>query len=61
MAVNKNKETPDFDVEDDVLLLEQDIELDDDEVAEVGAVKGKSSSALKQHKYIDYTRALAAC
>lgn len=59
------KEAPEFDVDDDVLLLETGIVLDDDESNEesdapVSKAKSKSATSLKQHKYIDYTRALDA-
>lgn len=60
----KKKQAPEFDVDDDVLLLEERTALEDaeDEPAELSLVKSKSKSAstLKQHKYIDYTRALDA-
>ena len=59
------KEAPEFDVDDDVLLLETGIVLDDGESNEesdapVSKAKSKSATSLKQHKYIDYTRALDA-
>ena len=59
------KEAPEIDVDDDVLLLETGIVLDDDESNEesdapVSKAKSKSATSLKQHKYIDYTRALDA-
>ena len=59
------KEAPEFDVDDDVLLLETGIVLDDDESNEesdapVSKAKSKSATSPKQHKYIDYTRALDA-
>lgn len=59
-----SKEAPEFDDDDEVLLMEPDIVLS--EMAEetdlpLSAAKSKSSSsALRQHKYIDYTRALDA-
>src|SRR3990167_1582174 len=62
MALNP-KEAPEFDVDDEVLLMEPGIVLDD--VSNDGAekpltrTKAKQSSS-KQHKYIDYTRALDA-
>lgn len=60
----KKKQAPEFDVDDDVLLLEERIALEDteDEPAELSLAspKSKQASALKQHKYIDYTRALDA-
>ena len=58
------KEAPEFDVDDDVLLLETGIVLDDElseeSDAPVSKAKSKSATSLKQHKYIDYTRALDA-
>ena len=58
------KEAPEFDVDDDVLLLETGIVLDDEPDEEsdapVSKAKSKSATSLKQHKYIDYTRALDA-
>ena len=58
------KEAPEFDVDDDVLLLETGIVLDDESNEEsdapVSKAKSKSATSLKQHKYIDYTRALDA-
>ena len=64
MALNK-KEAPEFDVDDEVLLMEPGIIMDDEagEDAEPSQANGKSrnsSTSLKQHKYIDYTRALDA-
>lgn len=63
MALNK-KEAPGFDVDDEVLLMEPAIVLDDDSDEEaqppVSRSKAKGSTASKQHKYIDYTRALDA-
>lgn len=63
MALKKNQ-APDFDVDDDVLQLEERIALDDvdDEESELplASPKAKQASSLKQHKYIDYTRALDA-
>ena len=60
----KKKQAPEFDVDDDVLQLEERIALDDvdDEDAELSLAspKTKQASSLKQHKYIDYTRALDA-
>jgi RNA polymerase nonessential primary-like sigma factor len=60
----KKKQAPEFDVDDEVLLLEERIALEDteDEPAELSLVspKTKTASTLKQHKYIDYTRALDA-
>ncbi|PAU52735.1 RNA polymerase sigma factor RpoS [Pseudomonas sp. PIC25] len=59
-----DKEAPEFDVDDEVLLMEPGIALEDvlseeNEFASL-ATKSKHSTALKQHKYIDYTRALDA-
>ncbi|HZX52664.1 RNA polymerase sigma factor RpoS [Pseudomonas sp. XK-1] len=64
MALIK-KEAPEFDVDDEVLLMEPAIVLDDDSNDETQAApargKAKASTASsKQHKYIDYTRALDA-
>ncbi len=60
----KKKEAPEFDVEDEVLLMEPGIVLDDGSKAEaptpLARSKAKSSASSKQHKYIDYTRALDA-
>ena len=58
-----NKEAPGFDIDDEVLLMEAEIVMDlmseEDSPPKV-RTKSKGSSALKQHKYIDYTRALDA-
>ncbi|WP_425915849.1 RNA polymerase sigma factor RpoS [Pseudomonas sp. GWSMS-1] len=64
MALNK-KEAPGFDVDDEVLLMEPAIVLDDDSIdssqAPLSRSTAKASTASsKQHKYIDYTRALDA-
>jgi RNA polymerase nonessential primary-like sigma factor len=64
MALTK-KEAPEFDVDDEVLLMEPAIVLDDDSIDETQAspARGKakaSTASSKQHKYIDYTRALDA-
>jgi RNA polymerase nonessential primary-like sigma factor len=64
MALTK-KEAPEFDVDDEVLLMEPAIVLDDDsnDEAQVPLARGKakaSTASSKQHKYIDYTRALDA-
>jgi RNA polymerase nonessential primary-like sigma factor len=61
----KKKQAPEFDVDDDVLLQEERIALEEeteDEPAELSLAspKTKQASTLKQHKYIDYTRALDA-
>ena len=59
-----SKEAPEFDVDDEVLLMEPGIVLDElTEEAELSLSSAKSKSStttLKQHKYIDYTRALDA-
>ena len=63
MALTK-KEAPEFDVDDELLLMEPGIVLGDvqgDEVeAPVARTKTKNAAPSKQHKYIDYTRALDA-
>jgi RNA polymerase nonessential primary-like sigma factor len=56
---------PEFDIDDEVLLMESSIDTDsmsNDEGAAPPSVRAKSkhSASLKQHKYIDYTRALDA-
>ena len=60
----KKKQAPEFDVDDDVLLLAERTALEEaeDEPAELSLVspKTKQTSTVKQHKYIDYTRALDA-
>ena len=58
-------EVPKFDIDDDVLLMETGIVLQTDVVSDEPAVspvrtKSKPSASLKQHKYIDYSRALDA-
>ncbi len=59
-----SKEAPEFDIDDEVLLMEAVI--DTESMSNEGPVtpsvrtKSKNSTALKQHKYIDYTRALDA-
>ncbi|PYC27225.1 RNA polymerase sigma factor RpoS [Pseudomonas alcaligenes] len=59
-----SKEAPEFDLDDEVLLMEPGIVLEDlTEEAELSLSSSKSKTAtsnLKQHKYIDYTRALDA-
>ncbi|MFJ4250645.1 sigma-70 family RNA polymerase sigma factor, partial [Pseudomonas sp. NPDC089741] len=61
-----SKEVPEFDIDDEVLLMETGIDSDssmsNDEGAAPPSVRSKSkhSASLKQHKYIDYTRALDA-
>ncbi len=60
-----SKEVPEFDIDDEVLLMETGIAMDsmsNDEGASPPSVRAKSrhSTSLKQHKYIDYTRALDA-
>ncbi|WKN20745.1 RNA polymerase sigma factor RpoS [Azotobacter vinelandii] len=62
MALNiKAKEAPEFDVDDDVLLMDADIVLEDvlDDEPDLPVAKSRQAN-LKQHKYIDYTRALDA-
>ncbi|MGG2399768.1 RNA polymerase sigma factor RpoS [Pseudomonas sp. SH1-B] len=63
MALTK-KEAPEFDVDDELLLMEPGIvlgEVQSDEVdAPVARAKSKNATPSKQHKYIDYTRALDA-
>jgi len=56
------KEVPEFDVDDAVLLMEPSAETDSiTEISRVGSVGTKSKTAtVKQHKFIDYTRALDA-
>ncbi|QLC74198.1 RNA polymerase sigma factor RpoS [Pseudomonas sp. LPB0260] len=60
----KKKETPEFDVDDEVLLMEPGIVLDgglkEEKPAPASRSKAKNSASSKQHKYIDYTRALDA-
>lgn len=60
-----SKEVPEFDIDDDLLLMETGIVLETDVVSDEPAVpsvrtKAKQGSSLKQHKYIDYSRALDA-
>ncbi|MFI8479689.1 RNA polymerase sigma factor RpoS [Pseudomonas sp. NPDC078700] len=66
MALNK-KQVPEFDLDDDVLLMEPDVilggggEVNVDAPAKRSKAKAKTKTAApKQHKYIDYTRALDA-
>lgn len=57
------KEGPEFDHDDEVLLLEPGIMLDEssaDEQLSPGQLKATTSFSSKQHKHIDYTRALDA-
>jgi RNA polymerase nonessential primary-like sigma factor len=57
------KEAPVFDLEDDVLLMESEIVLDEaaeDSELPLSKVKANKQSTIKQHKHIDYTRALDA-
>ena len=60
----KKKQVPEFDNDDDVLLMEPDIimQIASSESAETApaASATKSAASLKQHKHIDYTRALDA-
>ncbi|MFC6339355.1 RNA polymerase sigma factor RpoS [Pseudomonas sp. CCM 7891] len=58
-----SKEAPEFDIDDEVLLMETGVGMDSMSNNEGPATpsvrtKSKNSTALKQHKYIDYTRAL---
>jgi len=58
-------EAPEFDIDDEVLLMEAGIVLKEasnekQPAAVSGRTKVKQSTSLKQHKYIDYTRALDA-
>nr|ACM50310.1 truncated RpoS [Pseudomonas fluorescens] len=60
-----SKEVPEFDIDDEVLLMEAGIDLEtmsDNEGVSPPSVrtKSKNAAALKQHKYVDYTRALDA-
>ena len=59
-----SKEAPEFDVDDEVLLMEPGIvleELTEEAELSLSSAKSKNSTTtLKQHKYIDYTRALDA-
>ncbi len=60
----KNNEVPEFEIDDDLLLLEREIVMEDAADGEsdqpVAARAAKASAGLKQHKFIDYTRALDA-
>jgi RNA polymerase nonessential primary-like sigma factor len=59
-----NKEAPEFDVDDELLLLEPGVILDEalseENDAPLPTAKSRHSTSPKQHKYIDYTRALDA-
>ncbi|OWJ96580.1 RNA polymerase sigma factor RpoS [Pseudomonas sp. A46] len=59
-----NKEAPEFDVDDELLLLEPGVILDEalseESDAPLPTAKSRHSTSPKQHKYIDYTRALDA-
>ncbi|MGQ7958917.1 RNA polymerase sigma factor RpoS [Pseudomonas sp. SP16.1] len=59
-----NKEAPEFDLDDELLLMEPGIVLgevsSDDAQAPTARTKTKHATPSKQHKYIDYTRALDA-
>ncbi|KAB0548416.1 RNA polymerase sigma factor RpoS [Pseudomonas argentinensis] len=59
-----NTKAPEFDIDEEVLLMEPDIDLDEasDAAAPVKVTrsKAKQPAGSKQHKYIDYTRALDA-
>jgi RNA polymerase nonessential primary-like sigma factor len=63
MALIK-KEAPEFDVDDELLLMEPGIVLGEVQGGEAQApaarAKTKHATTSKQHKYIDYTRALDA-
>ena len=63
MALIK-KEAPEFDLDDELLLMEPGIVLgevsSDDAQAPTARTKTKHVTPSKQHKYIDYTRALDA-
>ena len=52
------KEAPEFDPDDEVLLMEADTALD--EAVSTRARSPKTSASARQHKHIDYTRALDA-
>lgn len=59
-----NTKAPEFDIDEEVLLMEPDIDLDEASDAaapvKVARSKAKQPAGSKQHKYIDYTRALDA-
>ena len=59
-----NKEVPGFDIDDEVLIMDADIDNDlmseEDDSPPASRTKSKKTVAAKQHKYIDYTRALDA-
>ena len=59
-----SKEVPEFDIDDEVLLMEAGVAMDsmsnEGFAAPSVRAKSKHSASLKQHKYIDYTRALDA-
>ncbi len=63
MALTK-KEAPEFDLDDELLLMEPGIVLgevhSDEAQAPTARTKTKHATPSKQHKYIDYTRALDA-
>lgn len=62
MALKKIK-TPEFDVDDDLLLLEAEDVMSDSEASGSEApvsVNKTRATASSQHKYIDYSRALDA-
>ena len=57
------KEAPEFDVDDEVLLLEPALVLDEVEENEKSFVSARikpATSSARQHKHIDYSRALDA-
>lgn len=58
-----SKEAPEFDVDDDLLILEPGIVddvLTEEPEATSSGTRSRQSNSPKQHKYIDYTRALDA-
>ncbi|WP_434770959.1 RNA polymerase sigma factor RpoS [Pseudomonas entomophila] len=60
-----SKEVPEFDIDDDLLIMEADVVLETEEVSDEPAAspvrtKARQGASPKQHKYIDYTRALDA-
>ena len=63
MALKKD-EVPEFEIDEDLLLLEREIVMEDSangESDQPASGRGaKANAGLKQHKYIDYTRALDA-
>ncbi|MBA1192688.1 RNA polymerase sigma factor RpoS [Pseudomonas entomophila] len=60
-----SNEVPEFDISDDLLIMEADVvleteEVSDEPVASPVRTKARQGASPKQHKYIDYTRALDA-